>query len=140
MIHEREDGAKTRFSNGLEQTLNFGAREHDGQHFRFSDADFPEDGPILDLDALEIKAEQRILGGLHGRGLVMLVLAEEQKILAQLVLCQGRRITLKMFSQFADVTDVFLFGGGPIIFKLDELLEPGDRRVVDFHPGRLPGK
>ncbi|MGN6643931.1 MAG: hypothetical protein ACTHKU_13120, partial [Verrucomicrobiota bacterium] len=28
---------------------------------------------------------------------------------------------------------------GSIIFELDELLELGDRREVDFHPGRLPG-
>jgi hypothetical protein len=32
----------------------------------------------------------------------------------------------------ADGADVFLFGGGPVIFQLDELLELGDRRELDF--------
>ena len=47
---------------------------------------------------------------------------------------------LEMVGEPEHVTDVFLFGGGPVIFELDELLELGDRRVVDFHPGRLPMK
>lgn len=31
-----------------------------------------------------------------------------------------------MLGQFADVADVFLSGGGPVIFYLDELLELRD--------------
>ena len=49
------------------------------------------------------------------------------------------RITLEMLSQLAEVTDVLLFGRRPIIFKLEVLLELGDRRIVKFHrPGSLP--
>jgi hypothetical protein len=63
----------------------------------------------------------------------MLVLAQKEEVLAKLVFGQRSWITLKMFGQFADVANVLLFGGGPIIFKLDELLELCDGRVGKFH-------
>jgi hypothetical protein len=59
--------------------------------------------------------------------LVMLVLAQKQEVLADLVFRERGRIALEMPGQFADVADVLLFGGGPVIFKLDELLELRDR-------------
>ena len=89
--------------------------------------------PALDLDALQIEAEQRAFGRLHGRGLVMFVLAQEQEVLADLVLAERGRIALEMLGQFADVANVLLFGGRPIIFKLDQLLELCDRRIGVFH-------
>ena len=60
--------------------------------------------------------EERVFNGLHGRGVVMFVLAQEQEVLADLILGEDRRITLEVFGQFADVADVLLFGGWPIIF------------------------
>src|SRR5437867_1427092 len=37
-----------------------------------------------------------------------------------------------MLSQLADIPDVLFLGGSPIIFKLDVLLELGDRRIVCY--------
>ena len=64
--------------------------------------------------------------------------AQEQEILAKLVLGQRGGIALKMFGQFADISHVLFFSRQAIIFKLDELLELSDRGVVYMHrPGRL---
>src|SRR6266513_550878 len=57
--------------------------------------------------------EQRVLGGLHGCGLVMFVLAQKQEVLANLVLAEGGRIALEMLGQFADVAEVLFSGGRP---------------------------
>jgi hypothetical protein len=43
--------------------------------------------------------------------LVVLVLTEEEEVLAELILCERRRITLEMFSELAQVADIFLAGG-----------------------------
>ena len=41
--------------------------------------------------------------------------------------------------ELADITHVLLFGGRTKIFKLDVVLELGDRRIVNYHrPGRMP--
>ena len=82
-------------------------------------------------DALEAR-----LGRLHGGVLVMLVLAEEQEVLPNLVLGERGRVALEMLGELADVADVLFFCGRPIIFKLDELLELGDRRMVKFNHRR----
>ena len=42
----------------------------------------------------------------------MLVLAEEQEVLAELVLGERGGITLAMLGEFADVTDVFFLVAG----------------------------
>ncbi|HVT97463.1 MAG TPA: hypothetical protein VHE33_08140, partial [Acidobacteriaceae bacterium] len=68
------------------------------------------------------------------------MLAQEDEVLAELILRQGGRVALKVFGELADVTDVFLFGRLAEIFKLDVLLEFGDRRIISFdhRPGRMP--
>ena len=72
-------------------------------------------------------------------GLVMLVLAQEQEVLADLVFSERGRVTLEMLGQLADVANLFFFGRWPIIFELDQLFELRDRRLGSFHrPGRMP--
>ena len=68
------------------------------------------------------------------------MLAQEQEVLAQVVLGERGRIALEMLGQFADMPDVLFLGRLPVIFKLDELLELSDRRIRSvFHrPGRVP--
>ena len=107
---------------------------------RLGDADFVEDSPGGAFEALEEEAAQGELGGLHGGGFVVLVLAQEQEVLANLVFAERGRIALEMLGELADVADVLLFGGGAVIFKLDQLLELRDRGIVGvFHkPGRMP--
>jgi hypothetical protein len=61
------------------------------------------------------------------------MLAEKEEILANLTFGKRSGIALNMLGQLSDIPDIFLFGGRPIIFKLDELLELRDRREVDFH-------
>ena len=52
------------------------------------------------------------------------MLAQEQEVLAQLVLGERGRVALKVFGQLADIADVLLFGGGSVVFEFDKLLEP----------------
>jgi L-lysine 2,3-aminomutase len=59
----------------------------------------------------------------------MLVLPQKQEVLPNLVLRERRRVALEMLRQLADVAHVLLFGGRPIIFKLDELLELCNRGI-----------
>ena len=70
----------------------------------------------------------------------MLVLAQEQEVLAELVFGEGGRVALKMLGQLADIPDVLFLGRLTVIFKLDEFLEFGDRGIVCFmhRPGRVP--
>ena len=81
---------------------------------------------------LNVKAEQRILGHLHGTSAVVLVLAQEQEVLPELVFSEGGRVALEMFSQLTDIPDVLFLGRLTEIFKLDVLLELGDRRIVCY--------
>jgi hypothetical protein len=50
----------------------------------------------------------------------VLVLAQEQEVLPDLVLAKGGWVALKVLSQLADIADVLLFGGRTIIFELDQ--------------------
>jgi hypothetical protein len=70
----------------------------------------------------------------------MLVLAQEQEVLAKLILGQGGRVALEVLGQFADIPDLLFLGRLTVIFKLDKLLEFGDRGIVCFmhRPGRVP--
>jgi len=70
----------------------------------------------------------------------VLVLAQEQEVLAELVLGERSRVALEVLGQLADIPDVLFLGRLPVIFKLDELLELSDRRIRSvFHkPGRVP--
>jgi hypothetical protein len=123
MVHQSEDGAKARFAHRTQQGLDFGASQNDGQHFGFGDAHFLEHSLAGDLDAIQIEGQQRVLGCLHGSGLVVLVLAQEQEVLAQLVFGERGRVALEVLGQLADIADVFLFGGRPVVFEFDKLLE-----------------
>ena len=69
-----------------------------------------------ELATLEIKTAQGEFGRLHRAVLVLLVLAQEQEVLAKLVLGETGWIALEVFGQLAQVADVLLFGGQPIIF------------------------
>ncbi len=67
------------------------------------------------------------------------MLAQEDEVLAQLVLGQGGRVALEVFSQLANIAHILFFGRLAEIFKLDVLLEFSDRRIVYLHrPGRMP--
>ena len=53
----------------------------------------------------------------------MLVLAQEQEVFAELVLAERSRVTLEMLGELADIADVLLLGGRPVVFEFDKLLE-----------------
>jgi len=104
------------------------------------DAQLAKDGPASDLEALDIEAEQSVFSHLHGAAGVMLVLAQEQEVLAQLIFGERGRVALKVLGEFANIPHVLFLGRLTVIFKLDELLEFGDRGIVRFmhRPGRVP--
>jgi hypothetical protein len=95
-----------------------------------------EDRPALDLVTFQVEAAQGAFGQIHRAAGVALVLAQKQEIFPELVLREGRRITLEVFGQLAHVTHVLLFRRRPVVFEFDKLLELGDRRIVNFHRGR----
>ena len=64
-----------------------------------------------ELEAFAEEAAKGKLGHLHGAGGVVLVLAQEQEVLAELIFGERGRIALEVLGQFAHVADVFLFGG-----------------------------
>ena len=66
----------------------------------------------------------------------MLVLAQKQEVLAQLIFGEGSRVALEMLSKFSDVADILFLGRLTKIFKLDVLLELSDRRIVCYMHGR----
>ena len=66
----------------------------------------------------------------------VLVLAQEEEVLADLIFAECGWIALKMLGQLAHITDVFLFSWLAIIFKLDELLELGDRWMGSMYHRR----
>jgi len=123
MIHQSQRGAEARFAHRSEESLHFGAAQNNGQDFRFGDPHFLEHRPVADLDAIQVEGQQRVFGRLHGRGLVVLVPAQEQEVLAHLVLRQRGWVALEVFSQLADIADVLLFRGRPVVFEFDKLLE-----------------
>ena len=139
VVHETQAGAEARLAHGGQDALDLRAGQHHGQHLRLGDAHFPEDGPAGDLEALDVEAEQRVFGHLHRAAGVVLVLAQEQEILPELILGEGGRVALEMLGQLAHIPDVLFLGRLPVIFKLDELLELRDRGIVNMHrPGRVP--
>ena len=97
--------------------------KHKGQDQRFGDADFGEDRPVRDAMAIDEEGAQAELGRLHGGTGVVLFLAEEEELLAQLILGESEGVAAEMFGALADVADVFLFGERPVIFEFDKLLE-----------------
>ena len=138
VVHEAQASAEARLAHGGQEAFHFRARQHDGQHLRLGHAHLPEDGPAGDLEALDVEAEQRVFSHLHRAAGVVLVLAQEQEVLPELVFREGGRIALEMLGQLADIPDVLFLGRLAVIFKLDELLEFGDRGIVNMHkPGRM---
>ena len=75
----------------------------------------------------------------------MLLLAQEEEVLAQLILGERERIAAEMFGELAHVTDVFLFGGRAVIFEFDKLLElcdggMGMMKSGCHRPARMPSR
>ena len=103
VIHEAQGGAKAGLDDGLEEGLDFSAGQDGGQDLGFGDADFLEHGPTLDLDAVQKEGQEGILGGLHRGGLVVLVLAQKENVLADLVFGEDGRIALEMLGQLTDL-------------------------------------
>jgi hypothetical protein len=140
VVHQAQAGTEARFAHGGQNALDLSTGQDDGQHLGLSNAQLAKDGPASDLEALDKKAEQRIFGHLHGAAGVTFVLAQEQEVLAQLVFGERGRVALKVLSELTDIPDVLFLGRLTVIFKLDVLLEFGDRGIVCFmhKPGRMP--
>jgi hypothetical protein len=137
VIHQPQTGAKARLLDGVEQLLDFGARQDQRQHFRFGHTHLAEHRPAADLEAFNEEGEQRLFGHLHGAGLVVFVLAQKQEVFPHLVFGEGGRVTLKVLGQLTDVAHILLLGRPAVVFKLDELFKLHDRGIVRYyHRGR----
>src|SRR5207253_5112716 len=68
---------------------------------------------------------------LHGTSAV-LVLAQEQEVLPELVFSEGGRVALEVLGQLTDIRDALFLGRLTEIFKLDVLLKLSDRTIVCY--------
>src|SRR5439155_2570258 len=75
MVDQSQRGAEARFAHRAQQSVDLGAAQNDGQDLRFGDAHFLEHSPSADFEVIQVEGEQRAFGRLHGRGLVVFVLA-----------------------------------------------------------------
>ena len=65
----------------------------------------------------------------HGGAAVILVLAQEQKILPHLILGECGRVALEVFGELAEVADVFFLGLGAEVFEFDNRFELRDTGI-----------
>jgi len=70
--------------------------------------------------------------------LVVLVLAQEQKVLAKVVLGQHGGITLEVLGQLAEIAHILLARGQSIILEINVLLELSKRSVMRHSAARVP--
>jgi hypothetical protein len=140
VIDQFQAHAQPRLAHRAEHGGDFLTREHHGQDERLGDAHLTEHRPAGALMAIDEEGAQGELGRLHGRAGVVLVLAQEQEVGAQLIRGEGERIDAEMFGEFADVADVFLFGRRAVIFEFDKLLELCDGGIgsMNHKAARLP--
>lgn len=99
------------------------AVQHQRQGLRRGDAQLLEHRPALDPEQLAVETAQGALGHLHGRAAKVLLLPQEQVIAAHLVFRGAGRIPLQVIGETPEITNVLLFGGGPVIFELDKVGE-----------------
>jgi len=92
---------------------------------RFGDPHFLENGPAGDFEELHIEAEQRVFGHFHRAAAVVLMLAQEQEVLPDLVSRERWGGRTGNARQLAHVPDVLFLGRLAEIFKLDQLLGIG---------------
>src|SRR5690349_16876346 len=78
---------------------------------------------------------ERSLADGHGRAGKVLVLAQEEEVLAHLIFGKRGRVALKMIGQAADVTHIFLARGRFEVFEFDKFAELLYRRIISFHRG-----
>jgi hypothetical protein len=139
VINQAQTHAEAFLAQRGERALDLRAGEPQRQGLAAADDPFGKHRPV---GVAELLAEEELEGSLtegHGRAGETLVLAQEQEVVAQLLLGEGGGVAAEMIGQAAHVTDVFLTGGWPEVFEFDKLLEFCEGRIVGFHRGpRMP--
>ena len=133
MIHQPQTGGEARFAHGLQNSLHLFPGQHEGHRLGLGDPQFVEHEPAGGMDAFAVETAQRPLSHFHYAGGALLFLAQKQEILADLALAQAGWIAIEMLGQSPEAANVGDFGRRPIIFKLDQLFELGDRRRTGIH-------
>ena len=136
VIDERERRAITRFPHRAQQRRDLLARENERQRLRRRHAHLVKHRPVRALQTLAEESAQGTAGQLHGRAAELLLLAQKEKVGAQLILRERGRVALKMFAQLAQVADVFLFGRPAKIFEFDKGGKLGQRGTGNYHRRR----
>jgi hypothetical protein len=72
----------------------------------------------------------------HGGASELFVLAQEEEVLADLVVSQGGRVALNVIGQPADHPHLLLFGRRAVIFEFDKLSVLLDRGIGKHRGGR----
>jgi hypothetical protein len=120
----RKPGEDSRGSRTAPSTAATSWRESTtGRIKGIGDAHLAEHRPAGEAMAIDEEGAQGKLGRLHGRAGVVLLLAQEQKAAAELILGERERIAAEVRCEFAHAADVFLPGGRAMVLELDKLLE-----------------
>ena len=143
LIDQPQTRRKARLAQAAQHARHLVAAQHKRQRLRAANLDFGKHRPVVAVQTLAEKAAQTGPRQIHRAAAVMLVLAQEQEVLAQLVLGERGRVTLKVLGQLDEVADVFLLGLGPVVFEFDNRLELLDTWIREewFHSGgRMPAR
>jgi hypothetical protein len=96
--------------------------EDGGKGLAVLDLDVTKDAPLWgDTQVIMIEDTQSDLGLIHGRRPVVLLLAEEDKVIADLILRKRGRISVEMLGKHANVRDIGSDCARGIVSKLDKL-------------------
>ena len=103
-----------------ESDIVFG--EDGGESLTVPDLDVTKDAPLRgDAKMIVEEDPQGDLGLIHGGGLVVLLLAEEDEVVADLRLGKGAWIGVEVFAEHTNVRDIGIDGTGSVVTKLDKL-------------------
>ena len=135
VINQAQTDPEAGLTQEPEGMLHLLAGEDQRQGRAPPDDQFGKDLPV----AAQMFAKEELKRGLadgHGRAGEVLVLAQEQEVLAQLIFRQRGRVALEMIGQAADITHIFLAGGRLEVFEFDKFAELLYRRVINLHRGQ----
>jgi hypothetical protein len=120
-IDEGEGGDEPGFADLTEEQADLLDTEDDRKSGAMADDELAEDAP-RGIQAQEIAVEdpEADLGLVHGAGLVVFLLSEEEEVIADLLLGERSGIGPVVLGQEPDVGDVAVDGAGPQILKLDK--------------------
>lgn len=123
-VNEGEGGVETRFSESGEKLRYFLRRDDDGESLAVLDFKIAKDLPDgIELEVFVIEGAQGNPGLIHGAGGVVLLLAKEEEIGADLIGRDLVGIRVEMLGEESEVRDVAIDCSWSLVHELDKVAE-----------------